>query len=89
MSNKVKSALGVEVDFDQLRIKQQLSQVPSNKNVKAREQLIERRINRRNKKKEPEQLIEEQNPPVEPVFSSTDNPVEKVTKKQQIKTNKE
>lgn len=47
MNNKVRSALGQEVDFDMMKIKQQLSDTPQSTDVKAREEYVRNRQNRR------------------------------------------
>ena len=51
MANKVRSSRGVMVDFDQIKIKQQLAQAPSTTDVKAREDFVERRSRRRASRK--------------------------------------
>lgn len=48
---KIRSSRGVMVDFDQIKIKQQLAQAPSTAEVKAREDFVERRIRRRASRK--------------------------------------
>lgn len=47
MGKKVRSAMGVTVDFDALKIKQQLATTPATTKVKAREKYVEERSNRR------------------------------------------
>ena len=47
MGKKVRSAMGVSVDFDALKIKQQLASTPSSTEVKARADSVEGRNNRR------------------------------------------
>lgn len=47
MGKKVRSAMGVTVDFDALKIKQQLATTPTTTKVKAREKYVEERSNRR------------------------------------------
>lgn len=59
MSRKVRSSRGVEVDFDQLIIKQQLASAPSTAEVKAREDFVERRLKRRTTKKLVQQVTEQ------------------------------
>lgn len=49
MAKKVRSARGVEVDFDLLKIKQQLTESPS-VDVSARENFVEKRLRRRTKR---------------------------------------
>lgn len=46
----VKSAKGVEVDFDLLKIKEQIASAPKTTNVQAREDFIDRKFKRRLKK---------------------------------------
>lgn len=49
MGKKVRSALGVEVDFDLLKIKQQIADAP-NVNVTPRTEFVEKRLRRRTKR---------------------------------------
>lgn len=48
--SKVKSARGAVVDFDLLRIKQQMASAPKTTNVQAREDFIDQKFKRRLKK---------------------------------------
>lgn len=50
MSKPVKSARGVSVDFDLLKIKQQIASAPKPTTVAARENFIDQRFKRRLKK---------------------------------------
>lgn len=50
MSKSVKSARGVLVDFDLLKIKQQIATAPKTSTVKAREDFIDQKFKRRLKK---------------------------------------
>lgn len=50
MSKGVKSARGATVDFDLLRIKQQIASAPKPTTVQAREDFIDQRFKRRLKK---------------------------------------
>lgn len=50
MSRSVKSARGDTVDFDLLKIKQQIASAPKTTNVKAREDFIDQKFKRRLKK---------------------------------------
>lgn len=50
MSKGVKSARGAIVDFDLLRIKQQMASAPKTTNVQAREDFIDQKFKRRLKK---------------------------------------
>lgn len=50
MSRTVKSARGDLVDFDLLKIKQQIASAPKPTNVKAREDFIDQKFKRRLKK---------------------------------------
>jgi hypothetical protein len=50
MSKPVKSARGATVDFDLLRIKQQIASAPKPTTVQAREDFIDQRFKRRLKK---------------------------------------
>lgn len=51
MGNTVRSAKGVAVDFDYLKIKQQLASAPPPVDVRTRQNFIENRLKRRLKKK--------------------------------------
>lgn len=53
MSKKVRSAKGEVVDFDYLKIKEQLASAPTPMEVKNRQNFIENRLKRRLKKKLP------------------------------------
>lgn len=50
MSKGVKSARGATVDFDLLRIKQQMASAPKTTTVQAREDFIDQKFKRRLKK---------------------------------------
>lgn len=50
MSKAVKSARGATVDFDLLRIKQQMASAPKTTTVQAREDFIDQKFKRRLKK---------------------------------------
>jgi hypothetical protein len=50
MSNAVKSARGEIVDFDLLKIKQQIASAPKTTNVQAREDFIDQKFKRRLKR---------------------------------------
>jgi hypothetical protein len=50
MGKPVKSAKGQAVDFDLLKIKQQMASAPKPTNVKAREDFIDQKFKRRLKK---------------------------------------
>lgn len=49
MGKKVRSARGIEVDFDLLKIKQQIAEAP-NVNVTPRTEFVEKRLRRRTKR---------------------------------------
>lgn len=49
MGKKVRSARGIEVDFDLLKIKQQIADAP-NVNVTPRTEFVEKRLRRRTKR---------------------------------------
>lgn len=50
MSNTVRSARGVLVDFDLIRIKQQIGSTPKPTTVQARENFVDQKFKRRLKK---------------------------------------
>ena len=85
MGKRVKSARGQIVDFDLLKIKEQIASAPAPVDVQQRQDFVERRLRRRVKKKPP--VVEsagEVN--VEPVMPSPDEALEeiKVEEKQVI-----
>lgn len=49
--HKVKTARGVEIDFNELMIKQQLSATPPSIDVQARDHFVEQRLKRRSRRK--------------------------------------
>jgi hypothetical protein len=73
MGKKVRSAKGEVVDFDYLKIKEQLASAPTPVEVKNRQNFIENRLKRRLKKKLP--VVESAAVNVEP---SLPEPVEDV-----------
>jgi len=66
MGKKVRSAKGEIVDFDYLKIKEQLASAPTPMEVKNRQNFIENRLKRRLKKKLP--VIEQAAVEVEPTL---------------------
>ena len=50
MGRSVRSARGAQVDFDLLKIKQQIASAPKTTNVEARENFIDQKFKRRIKK---------------------------------------
>jgi len=66
MGKKVKSAKGELVDFDYLKIKEQLASAPTPMEVKNRQNFIENRLKRRLKKKVP--VVESSSVEVEPTL---------------------
>ena len=61
MAVKGKSAKGVIVDFDLLRIKEQMASAPPSIDVQKRQDFIESRMRRRARKKVPAGLLEKAN----------------------------
>lgn len=57
MAVKGRSAKGVVVDFDLLRIKEQMSATPTSVDVRKRQDFIENRLRRRARKKVPAELL--------------------------------
>lgn len=51
MTKRIRSARGVEVDFDLIRIKEQIASGPKPVNVQSREEFIDRRVRKRAKKR--------------------------------------
>lgn len=70
MGKKVKSAKGELVDFDYLKIKEQLASAPTPMEVKNRQNFIENRLKRRLKKKVP--VVESAAVEVEPTLPGPD-----------------
>lgn len=58
MAVKGKSARGVVVDFDLLRIKEQMASAPPSIDVRARQDFVESRLRRRARKKVPQELLD-------------------------------
>ena len=58
MPNEKRSARGVLIDFDKLKIKEQLASAPTPVEVKARQNFIENRLKRRLKKTVPVETTE-------------------------------
>lgn len=56
---KARSARGVLVDFDKIRIKQQLSATPTPIEVQKREELVEQRLKRRAKRRAEQAKVRE------------------------------
>ncbi|MFY0658082.1 MAG: hypothetical protein JXR12_15195 [Neptunomonas phycophila] len=60
---KVRSARGVAVNFDELKIKQQLVETPTPLEVKARQDFVDQRLKRR-AKRQAQKVLEETQAPV-------------------------
>ncbi len=71
MANLVKSARGSLVDFDLMKIKQQMADAPTTTNVAARQNFIDNKLKRRLKK----QTQEVVDSTVSPVVVSDSDPV--------------
>jgi len=84
MGKPVRSAKGVPVDFDKLKIKEQLASAPTPMEVKNRQNFIENRLKRRLKKKLP--VVEKAAVEVEPTLPE---PLETVLKEEEILPNEE
>lgn len=74
MAKPVKSAKGQLVDFDLLKIKQQMASAPKPTNVKAREDFIDQKFKRRLKKLRND--IVSTTPPVAVLMDPEDDPQE-------------
>jgi len=70
MGKKVRSAKGVVLDFDLLRLKEKIASAPKTVEVKAREDFIDKKLRRRLKKKTPVQKIVK----AEPVEETPEEP---------------
>lgn len=79
MGKKARSAKGETVDFDYLKIKEQLASAPTPMEVKNRQNFIENRLKRRLKKKLP--VVESAPVDVEPVLPE---PTEEVAVKEEV-----
>jgi len=89
MGKKVRSAKGELVDFDFLKIKEQLASAPTPMEVKTRQNFIENRLKRRLKKKLP--VIEKAAVEVEPELPEPEEGIaveEKLTVKKVTETPK-
>jgi DNA polymerase sigma len=73
MGQTVKSARGTTVDFDLLKIKQQIAAAPKTTEVKTRESFIDQKFRRRLKKltKDAKTQVAERETPVEPEATTT------------------
>ena len=61
MTKRVRSAKGQIVDFDLLKIKEQMAAAPPTTDVKARQNFVDKRLRRRVKKAEPlEKVVKEE-----------------------------
>lgn len=58
MGKKIRSARGVLVDFDLIKIKQQIASAPKPVDVSVREEFVDRKIRRRIKRKTPAPNLE-------------------------------
>ena len=74
MPKRVRSAKGEIVDFDYLKIKEQLASAPTPTEVKTRQNFIESRMKRRLKKKTP--VVESASVDVEPTLPEPADEVE-------------
>ena len=73
MTRKVKSAKGVEVDFDLLKIKQQMADKPAPIEVKKREEFIDKKVRRHIKNKPVAPKVEGIEVDASPVENTTDD----------------
>jgi hypothetical protein len=74
MGRAVRSARGEKVDFDLLKIKQQIASAPKTTDVKARENFIDQKFKRRLKKlvRETAATVKERTEPVKTDLPTTD-----------------
>lgn len=70
MGKKVRSARGVEVDFDMIRIKQQIASGPAPMNVQNRQEFINSKLRRR-VKKAPISSVPKDEDPVDDIIESS------------------
>jgi hypothetical protein len=85
MAKIARSAKGLKVDFDVLRIKEQIASAPKSTTVQAREDFIDKKFKRRLKRLTKEIIEQSKNPkpdvPVEaPVVAAEKQPVKKKLK---------
>ena len=74
MSVKTKSAKGETVDFDLLKIKEQIASAPAPTDVKARQSFVDKRLRRRLKKVSPvAPKIEANDEPADPKMANTED----------------
>ncbi len=77
MARKVRSAKGEMVDFDLLKIKEQIASAPPTTDVQARQNFVDKRLRRRVKKAQPVEQVAKQELDVDPTLPTTeDAPVE-------------
>lgn len=72
MAKKVRSARGEQVDFDLLRIKQQIAARPVTQDVRARQDFIEKKLHRRLKQKTFPKKVDKVDVSVDPKMPGTD-----------------
>lgn len=74
MSKKVKSARGEVVDFDLLKIKEQIASAPPPTDVRARQDFIDKRLRRRLKRAQlPDSVLSKNKVSVDPVMPGTED----------------
>lgn len=81
MGKTVRSARGSAVDFDLIKIKEQMASLPTNSEVRARQNFIEKKLRRRLKKATMEKVATTSAVSVEPILPGTEKqeePVEEV-----------
>ena len=84
MGKNAKSARGEIVDFDLIKIKEQMASAPPSTDVKARQDFVDRRLHRRVKRaKAPAPKIAAVE--VEPTVPSTEDPVDPPVEEPQAK----
>jgi len=75
MSKKVRSARGESVDFDLLRIKQQIAARPVTQDVRARQDFIEKKLHRRLKQRTfPKKTVDKVEVAVDPKLPGSKGP---------------
>lgn len=74
MGKRVRSAKGEMVDFDLLKIKEQIATAPAPQDVRARQDFIEKRLRRRLKKaQQPAPPVQKKQTAVEPKMPATED----------------
>ena len=85
MARIARSAKGLKVDFDVLKIKEQIASAPKPTTVQAREDFIDKKFKRRLKRLTKDVVEQAKDPKPEPVVERTPETSEKQSTKKKLK----